>query len=173
MIIFLFLMIISPSLLASPALSKTVTLNAKIVDVIDSSEKLSTEIVGPSFKPIIYNGRNKTFDPILFRLMATAQKQVEQFSFNVHYNEMSCSSSQKNTASTFRPVLSIEPGGVSEVNGKITLSGQSYWKSFEFNGKQKYISDLNFKVSFPIIEQLQQESMYCVGQIVLLSSIDI
>lgn len=173
MIYFILLMIFSSSLFAATSLEQTITLNAKIVDSFVTSEQLSTSIVGPSFQPIIYNKIGETFDPIFYRLISVSSKSVEQFSFNVHYKDMTCSTVETNKTMNIPPDLSIEPGDVREINNKITLSGGKYWNIVEFNGGNQYISDLTFKISFPKIPQLQQESMYCVGTIVLLSTIDI
>ncbi|MGL5377904.1 MAG: hypothetical protein ACRDAT_06415 [Cetobacterium sp.] len=173
MIIFLLLIAFSPSLLAVTSLEQTITLNARVEDNFTMSERLSTEIIGPSFQPIIYNERSNTFQPIFFRVVSTAEKSVEQFSFNVNFKEMSCSTSLTNKNVVVLPELSVEPGDIREVNNKITLNGQRYWSVVEYNGSNKYLSDLIFKVSFPSISQLQNETMYCVGYIVLVSSIDI
>lgn len=163
----------SPPLLAATSLEKTVTLNARIVDDLESLAVLSTEIIGPSFQPVIYNETAQTFEPIFYRLISTASKRVEQFSFNIQYYDVSCSSLNSGNQFVIFPDLTIEPGGVRLINNKFTLSGQRYWSQVEFDGRQQYISDLNFKVAFPQIKQQQNESLFCVGYIVLLSSIDI
>ncbi|WP_039046242.1 hypothetical protein [Plesiomonas shigelloides] len=170
--IFLFLMFSSP-ILAATSFERTVTLNARIIDDFESLAALSTEIIGPSFQPVIYNEAAQTFEPIFYRLISTTSKRVEQFSFNIQYNDVSCSSLSGGGRLLITPDLTIEPGGVSLINNKLTLSGPRYWRQVEFDGKQQYISDLNFKVAFPQIEQRQNEGLFCVGYIVLLSSIDI
>lgn len=170
-------MIFSPSLLASSPQEQTITLSARIIDNFDTSEKLSTIIIGSSFQPIIYNVNIQKFNPIFYNIMATSSRSVEQFSFNVHYKEMTCSTSavalENKNIIRVSPTLSIEPGNIREIDNKIMLSGPRYWSVVEFNGSNQYIANLNLKVSFDNITQLQQESLYCVGYIILLSSIDI
>lgn len=172
-IILLLLIACSPSLLAVTSLEQTITLNARVEDNSNISDRLSTEIIGPSFQPIIYNEITNTFDPLFFRMVSTANKSVEQFSLNIHFKDMSCSTSLTNKTIIVFPELSVEPGGIQEINSKINLDGRGYWSVVEYNGSSKYIADLNLKVSFPKISQLRNESMYCVGYIVLISSIDV
>lgn len=161
---------------ATTSQMQTITLAAEIVDNFDVSEKLSTTILGPTFQPVIYNETNESFNPIFCKVSSISSKPVARFSFNVHYNKMTCVTGEsENSGEVFIviPELTIEPSGVKEVNNKISLSGAEYWNIVEFNGNSIHVSELDFKVSFPKIEQRQQEAIYCVGYIVLLSSVDI
>lgn len=172
MIFFVFIFLIfSPPLLAATSLERTVTLNARIIDDLEPLGSLSTVIIGPSFQPIIYNVKAQTFEPIFYRLISTSPKWVEKFSFNIQYNDMSCKS--LNVSLSVNPVLTIEPGGVRLIDNKFTLRGSNYWRSAVFDGVYQYIADLNFKIVFPEIHQTQHDDFFCVGYIVLLSSIDI
>ncbi|AWK84043.1 hypothetical protein [Photobacterium damselae] len=176
MIIFrILLLLFSPLLMAAISQEQTITLNATIIDNFTHKANLSTTMVGPSFQPLVYNKRKQKFSPIFYRFIVTSAKSINQFSLIVHYKDMTCVPSRTGRHDFINtdPILKVTQGNIGEYGNKITLSGDKYWSVAEFNKEKIYISDINLEVSFNEIEQLGKDSLYCVGYIVLLPSIDL
>ncbi|MFB1077186.1 hypothetical protein [Photobacterium damselae] len=178
MIIFrILLLLFSPLLMAAMSQEQTIILNATIIDNFTTTEKLSTTIVGSSFQPLVYNKRKQKFSPIFYRFIVTSTKSINQFSLIVHYKDMTCTTSRtgrrRRDVINTDPILKVTQGNIGEYGNKITLSGDKYWSVVEFNKEKNYISDINLEVSFNEIKQLGKDSLYCVGYIVLLPSIDL